>query len=270
ALAAREAVNRPRIFLQEPNDGSRQVRQCRRVSVALSVQRLWRRRTEGLPCACCQVELCVGDGLTRIEERGQLVRSELAEPSEPGAARKRSDAHQAHHLAGGEALANPRQQLNEIQLIEEIVLEPQDQLFVELVMLDNLAPSRQVVYGIDVRGLRPCQISRTDVYQLGIREIAWNRALVQGIGPDRQSAGNRGCFDGHRRRRAIGHVKKACRLATHVLSLSARRPWTVDRLALNDVVLEADDAALLVEAGTSQVERRPVGRGRAQRTCPRA
>ena len=109
------------------------------------------------------LELCVGDALTSIEERGQLVRRQLAEPSEPGTAGKRSDADQAHRLAGREAIANPGQELNEIQLIEEIVLEPQEQLVVRLVTLDGGPPLPQIVDRLDVRGFRTGEVACSDV-----------------------------------------------------------------------------------------------------------
>jgi hypothetical protein len=74
--------------------------------------------------------LGLADALPRVEKRGQLACRQLTEPLEPGMTGKRSDAHEAHHLRRRKALSNPGQELNEVQLIEEVVLEPQDQLIV--------------------------------------------------------------------------------------------------------------------------------------------
>ena len=61
---------------------------------------------------------------------------------------KRSDADEAHRLRGRKALSNPGQELKEVQLIEEIVLEPQNQLIVRLVTFDRGSPLPQIVHGV--------------------------------------------------------------------------------------------------------------------------
>ena len=75
-------------------------------------------------------------------------------------------------------VANPRQQLNEVQLVEQVVLEPKNQLVVRLVTFDRGAPLTQVVGGIERRiaaGPRyPRKVSRSgevpdpDLEQFGV------------------------------------------------------------------------------------------------------
>jgi hypothetical protein len=48
-------------------------------------------------------------------------------------------------------LANPGQQLNEVQLIEEIVLEPEKEFAVRFVACDRRAPMVEIVGGIERR-----------------------------------------------------------------------------------------------------------------------
>jgi hypothetical protein len=45
-------------------------------------------------------------------------------------------------------IANPRKQLNQVLLVEQVVLEPQNQLLVRLVTFDHGAPLPHVVNGI--------------------------------------------------------------------------------------------------------------------------
>jgi hypothetical protein len=63
---------------------------------------------------------------------------------------KRPDAHETHRLLARKSPPNPGQELNEIQLIEKVVLEPEDQFIVRLVGLDCPPPASQVVDGTNV------------------------------------------------------------------------------------------------------------------------
>ena len=101
-----------------------------------------------------------------------------------------------------------RQQLDEIQLIEQIVLEPQHQLVVAGVVVDGLAPSAQI--GSDVAGV----ISRgketsPDHQQLVVRHVARHRAFVQRIGPDLGAPRHSRQFDQAGRSVTVGNVKNA-------------------------------------------------------------
>src|SRR5205823_10192414 len=130
ALRSREAVASPGEFLQKACDGSGEIPQCRRVGVTQLAESFGRRLTKRPPGAFRQRILCLADTLARLEKGGQLVGRELAESLECGMTGKRSDADQGHHLRGRNVLSDPRQELNEIELIEEVVLKPQDQLIV--------------------------------------------------------------------------------------------------------------------------------------------
>src|SRR5204862_8174000 len=95
---------------------------------------------ELLPGVLCQRVLCLADALPRFAQRCQLVWCELSEALESRVAGKRSDTHQAHDFCRRQALSNPGQELNEVQLIEEVVLKPQDQLIVRLETFDRGSP----------------------------------------------------------------------------------------------------------------------------------
>ena len=109
-----------------------------------------------------------------------------------------------------EGAPDPAQKLNQIQLIEEVVLEPQDQLVVRLVAFDRGSPwlmsftgSRR---GARVTARRDSAYARRSVpRQSGRRE----QVLHEGIRPDRQRARNAGGFNESRRARAVCHVEEA-------------------------------------------------------------
>src|SRR6185295_5114189 len=89
-----------------------------------------------------------GDTVSCIEQRSKLRRRELAESLERRASWKRSDTHEAHDRVVTNAIGNPIKELNEVQLIEEVVLEPEDQFVVCVAALDHRAPVTQVIPGL--------------------------------------------------------------------------------------------------------------------------
>ena len=140
ALGSRESVGGPRVFLEETRESRSEIRQRRRVPLA-QVRPEPRASAPETPARRAPPTILrLADTLPRFEQRRQFVWRELAEALESRMTGKRSDAHEAHRLRGRKVLANPGQELNEIQLIEEVVLEPQNQLVVRLVTFDRGAP----------------------------------------------------------------------------------------------------------------------------------
>ena len=209
-LGAGESVSRRWIFLKQPFERRCQEWQRRGIGAAQVVQRLGRRLAECPPGTLCQRVLRLGDALPRFEQRRQFIRRELTESLETGAARKRSHAHEADGLLRRNAIPNPAQNLNQVQLIEQIVLEPQDQFVVGVVVFDDRAPAPEVVDGIRRRfRSRASEITRPDLDELGIAHAAGNRALVEWVRPDRHGAWNSCRLDRPRRRGTVRDVQKA-------------------------------------------------------------
>ena len=84
----------------------------------------------------------VAQRLPGREQRAELVGRELPESLETRMAGERADALIRLTVSGDRmGPADSAQQLNEIELIEEVVLVPEDQLVVRLVIVDDLAPA---------------------------------------------------------------------------------------------------------------------------------
>ena len=137
---------------------------------------------------------------------------ELAKPLEIRVAGIPIDADQRDRFRSL-LTAKVRQQLDEVQLIEQIVLEPQHQLVVAVVVVDGLAPSAQI--GSDVGGaiLRGKEAS-PDHQQFVVRHVARHRAFVQRIGPDPGATRHTRPFDQSCRAVTVGNVKNAHALET--------------------------------------------------------
>jgi hypothetical protein len=132
---------------------------------------------------------------------------------------ERTDTHERHRFREREAFANPNEQLNQVQLIEQVVLKPQDQLVVRVVLFDRVSPLPEVVGGIQGRiGSRPCSRGQTalageeldaDADQFSIAQLCGNGPFVQRVGPDRTSTWNTGGFNRSGCGGAVRHVKEA-------------------------------------------------------------
>ena len=83
-------------------------------------------------------------------------------------------------------LANPGEQLNQVQLVEQVVLEPQNQLLVRLVAFDRDSPLPQVVHG---RDQVTDEMARAHVDQLRVAQAAGNRSVMKRICPDQHVPG---------------------------------------------------------------------------------
>ena len=105
-------------------------------------------------------------GLASLEQRTELARRELAETLESRTAGKRADANQAHRLRPGPGTRKPAEDLNQVQLIEQIVLVPQHDLVVGVVVVDDLAPPPQPSNVRLDTVLFAGQMSRTNLQEL--------------------------------------------------------------------------------------------------------
>ena len=106
--------------------------------------------------------------------------------------------------------SNPVQKLNEVQLIEQVVLEPEHELVVGAGVGDDAPPLPQPLdrafEGVSRWfGQKP----RADFDQGLVRQVTRHRAFVEHIAPDRPLPGNPRGFDQARQRRAVRDVKEA-------------------------------------------------------------
>src|SRR5439155_13761238 len=177
-LGSRESVGCPRIFLEKTSDGWSEIRQGRRIVLPKFVQSFGRGLTKRAPGTSRHLIVWITYRLPRFQKRRKFVRCEFTEALEVGTSRERPDADERHRLCRREIVANPRQQLNQVQLIEQVVLEPESQLVVRLVPLDHGAPLPRVVCEIQRRIAprprcprkigRPGEVPHPDVEQFGV------------------------------------------------------------------------------------------------------
>ena len=104
-------------------------------------------------------------------------------------------------------LTDPREHLNEIQLIEEVVLVPEDELVVGCVIVDDLTPAPQFGDGL-CGDVITGQMASANLEQVFVVHVPRHRTFVQRVGPDGGPARNPGLLDRSCRRRAIGNVEK--------------------------------------------------------------
>src|SRR3954451_14556378 len=94
------------------------------------------RRLEGRPCFPCCVELSKACRSTRRPERLQLAGAELAQARERGLSRGRADDNQ---LGRSLRRMRERKRIDELQLIVEVVLEPENDVSTRVECIEELA-----------------------------------------------------------------------------------------------------------------------------------
>ena len=92
-------------------------------------------------------------------------------------------------LTGREATSNltgASEHLNQVQLIEEIVLVPEDELVVRRMFVDDLTPALQLGDGVRQSMLirRPGQMTSANLEQLLIGHVPGHWTFVQRVRPD--------------------------------------------------------------------------------------
>ena len=119
--------------------------------------------------------------------------------------RKRIHRHEADR--SGRAAPQMRQQLDQVELIEEIVLEPQHELVVVTRIGHRRAPTRQL--GGDIVGfVRRCrEKTRANAQQLIVGDVAWHGPVVKRIAPDHRPARHAGPLEQPGRAMAVGDVQ---------------------------------------------------------------
>src|ERR1700752_2904507 len=86
---------------------------------------------------------------------------------------------------------NPAQDLNQIQLIEKIVLEPEDELIVAVMFLDDPSPQSQIVYRVVTpTAWRASKEAPADVEQCLVGQTGRDGSVVKRVGPDRAESRN--------------------------------------------------------------------------------
>ena len=165
-------------------------------------------RAERRPCASGQCELFRQDRPARLEERTDLLGLELAEALEGRAPGERADTDQrrrARTLLPRRA-ADAVEQLDQVELIEEVVLEPEHELVVARDVVDRGAPTLELGDHVADAVCRIGEVTSAHRDQLAIRRTLRHRPIVERIGPDRTRAGQPGALDQRRGRRPVGDV----------------------------------------------------------------
>ena len=124
ALGQRQAVRRPRQFLQMPLQGGLEEGQFPQVGLQQGLERLGGHGAQGSPGASAERELPAADALALGPQRGKLRRCELPQSGEALDAAEAVDADQLD-LGQGLAQREARQHAHESRLVVEIVLQPQ-------------------------------------------------------------------------------------------------------------------------------------------------
>jgi hypothetical protein len=148
SLASRQAVAIGRELLKMPRHGAAQERQRRGVRLQQRFERAGIRRSIRGPCLRGERDLRGRDRAPRREQRLDLVRGQLAKALEARMAGVTVDANQRDRLRA-RAAADVVEELNEIELIEQIVLEPQHELVVIVFVVDRAAPLREIGRHVD-------------------------------------------------------------------------------------------------------------------------
>jgi hypothetical protein len=145
-------------------------------------------RAEGQPRASGERVLRWAYALSCFEERCELVWRELAQSFEVWSPGKRPDTYQAHGSRARECPSDATQHVNEIQLIEEIVFVPQNELVVGPIVLDRRPAGIHVGERVFIRTLdapirEGGQVAGADLQKLFVGEPAGDRTLMQHVGP---------------------------------------------------------------------------------------
>src|SRR5262245_50843613 len=91
---------------------------------------MWIGRSEDVPRAGSQVVLAASDGVFVVNQRQELLRIQLAEANEPIETGKPIDADQLCETVGRMMPTDAGQRTDEIELVEQVVFEPQNDFFV--------------------------------------------------------------------------------------------------------------------------------------------
>ncbi len=179
----------------------------------------------------------------------ELLRLELPEAGEARAAGEGADADQLDVLG---PVGQPGEDLDQLELVVEVVLEPQhDGLALRERRGEALVAREQV--GLDGRGVALAErgeVPRPHRAQLLGRQVG-HRPLVQHVAPRQPVAGDPGALHGRRRRVAIGDMQ-------HERSLVSARMRRI-ALAVGLLALLAPASAAAQDGFDSTIRRTPHG-----------
>jgi hypothetical protein len=145
--------------------------------------------------------------MPRLEQRGKVLRRQFAETVKVRVTGKGIDANEADGPAERGAQAQVAEQLNEIELIEEIVFEPEYELVEGRVIIYDFTPPSEVIPAILSGGIRPEKKPGSHVHQLVVGKTSGHRALMEWISPDRPHARDSSQRKRVRNGRSVGDVK---------------------------------------------------------------
>jgi hypothetical protein len=117
------------------------------------------------------------------------------------------DANKTDGFANWRAQAQVTEQLNQIELIEEIVFEPEDDLVVGLVVFDHLTPPPQIIPAIFAGFSISEVVAGPHFDELVVGKTSGHRAFIEWISPDRPRARDSCQRKRVRNGRSVGDVK---------------------------------------------------------------
>lgn len=170
------------------------------------------RSAEGPPGVARQQLLPLVDPLAAGEERGHLGRVELAQAMKGDDARVLADADQRQLRAPQVAARETVEHADQQELIEQVMLEPEDDLVKRAVVLQDVVPAGEVGEGrVVVRVAALGEVAGAHLAPALRRQPARHRPLVQHVRGDGHLAGDLGEPDRLGRDVAVGHVEHAPR-----------------------------------------------------------
>ena len=184
-----ETVALPGIFLEHAGERRTQMRQRREIPLQKFDQQPRFARPEGLESGLAERQLLRRHRLLAAAQGRHLLRRELAEAAEIGEARKGIDAQQIQARPAAIMVREPGQQLEQLQLIEQVVLEPQHDA------LEAGGRGKQAVAGGHL-GLHGLQIApalvgdemRAQMGQRRQRQLGRHRPFMQHVAPGQDLA----------------------------------------------------------------------------------
>ena len=189
-------------------DGAGEVGQGARVVVEQRRERARIVQPEAAPRVGREVQLRPRDRTPPGKEPEQLGGRQLAESIEPAHARVGADANKAERRAARASPRTPGEHAQQLQLVEQVVLEPQHDLVpVGGVVEGRVRPDQRRERLVVGRVAAVGQVTGSRLAERGFVGAARARALVQDVSGDRNLARQAGLPERARDAVAVGHVQ---------------------------------------------------------------
>ncbi len=164
-------------------------------------------RSKCRPAGSCQNQLPGRHGRRLVEQCRHLGRIELAQAAERIDARVRIDADHAQPRAGELGACEPVEDLEDLKLIEQIVLEPEDDLAIARGGRKMLVPEAEVAQHLVVAEVRPGQMGGSQLRRRRRIETGRKRAVDHRVAPRQYVVVGEQLLQRARGDVAIGHMQ---------------------------------------------------------------